>query len=255
MKNDLLHQRECFNRRAENYYRTRNGDKQLLLRDLMYGELLKDVKIEKEKILVLEPMCGYGEGKRILETHFGNRICYEGFDYSDEIVKYAKEYLGDINVYVQDVTTFSSNKKYDVIIIMGGVHHVASHGQQVVRNMSELLDRDGIFINVEPTYNNILFKYLLGFIYKKNKNFDEKTERRFSLGELNEMYLSNGFKIRKQIYPGLAAYLLWNNPNIFPFLNKGDVKLVERVFKFDRLFMSNFIGRLFSVATFTILSK
>lgn len=120
MKNDLLHQRECFNRRAENYYRTRNGDKQLLLRDLMYGELLKDVKIEKEKILVLEPMCGYGEGKRILETHFGNRICYEGFDYSDEIVKYAKEYLGDINVYVQDVTTFSSNKKYDVIIIMGG---------------------------------------------------------------------------------------------------------------------------------------
>ena len=78
--------------------------------------------------------------------------------------------------------------------------------------MSGLLNKDGIFINVEPTYNNKIFKYLLAYIYKKNKNFDEKTERRFSLNELNDIYLSNGLKIKRQMYPGLLAYLLWNNP-------------------------------------------
>lgn len=92
MKDDLTQQKESFNDRAENYYMSRNGDKQLLLRNLLYKELLKDINICKKKIMVLEPMCGYGEGKRILENLFGSAISYEGFDYSDEIVKYAAKY-------------------------------------------------------------------------------------------------------------------------------------------------------------------
>ena len=256
MKNDLIRQKESFNSRAENYYMSRNGEKQLLLRNLLYKELLNDIKIPKKKIMVLEPMCGYGEGKRILEKFFGNGISYEGFDYSDEIVKYAAKYHpGGGNLYVQDVTTFESDQKYDIIIILGGLHHVPAYSSEVVRNMSGLLNKNGIFINVEPTYNNAVFKNLLAYIYKKNKNFDEKTERRFSLNELNEIYLSNGLKIKKQIYPGLLAYLLWNNPNAFPFLNKGSAGLVKKVFHLDRLFMHNRIGRWLSVATFSVLER
>ncbi len=256
MKDDLTQQKESFNDRAENYYMSRNGDKQLLLRNLLYKELLKDINICKKKIMVLEPMCGYGEGKRILENLFGSAISYEGFDYSDEIVKYAAKYhRGGVNIYVQDVTTFSTDKKYDIIIILGGLHHVPAYSAEVVRNMSGLLNKDGIFINVEPTYNNKIFKYLLAYIYKKNKNFDEKTERRFSLNELNDIYLSNGLKIKRQMYPGLLAYLLWNNPNAFPLLNKGSTRLVKIVFHLDKLFMHNRIGKWLSVATFSVLKK
>lgn len=162
---------------------------------------------------------------------------------------------GGVNIYVQDVTTFSTDKKYDIIIILGGLHHVPAYSAEVVRNMSGLLNKDGIFINVEPTYNNKIFKYLLAYIYKKNKNFDEKTERRFSLNELNDIYLSNGLKIKRQMYPGLLAYLLWNNPNAFPLLNKGSTRLVKIVFHLDKLFMHNRIGKWLSVATFSVLKK
>lgn len=120
MKGDLLQQKEAFNNRAKQYYITRNGEKQILLRDLLFRELFRNISINKKKIMVLEPMCGYGEGKRIIEKYFDNEICYEGFDYSEEIVKYAEAYVENANIYVQDVTTFSTDKKYDVIIIMGG---------------------------------------------------------------------------------------------------------------------------------------
>lgn len=43
MQNDLTRQKESFNSRAKNYYISRNGDKQLLLRDLLYKEFLKDI--------------------------------------------------------------------------------------------------------------------------------------------------------------------------------------------------------------------
>ena len=50
MKDDLTQQKESFNDRAENYYMSRNGDKQLLLRNLLYKELLKDINICKKKL-------------------------------------------------------------------------------------------------------------------------------------------------------------------------------------------------------------
>lgn len=92
MKNDLIRQKESFNSRAENYYMSRNGEKQLLLRNLLYKELLNDIKIPKRKLWYWNLCVDMGRGKRILEKFFGNGISYEGFDYSDEIVKYAAKY-------------------------------------------------------------------------------------------------------------------------------------------------------------------
>ncbi|NBI57905.1 methyltransferase domain-containing protein [Lachnospiraceae bacterium] len=250
---DLINQKESFNKRAEKYYKLRNGKRQILLRNLLFQDLFREIKIKKKKIMVLEPMCGYGEGKRIIEKYFDNEICYEGFDYSDEIVKFAINYTEGGQIYIQDVTSFTSSKKYDIIMIIGGLHHVPDYSMKVMSNLSGLLNQDGIFINVEPTYNNVLYKYL--FSYIKNINFDEKTERRFSLKELNHIYSSCGLRIKTQMNAGLLAYLLWYNPNAFPFLNKGNSTLIKKVYRFDRLFMYNCIGRLLSMATFSVLEK
>lgn len=121
--------------------------------------------------------------------------------------------------------------------------------------MAEMLVDGGYFVNIEPTYNNIIFKYLSSCIYKNNVNFNEKTERRFGLEELNHIYISCNLKIKRQIYPGLMAYLLWNNPNVFPLLNRGNKALVKAAFHVDRLFMHNFIGKRLSVATYSVLEK
>lgn len=117
MKNDLIRQKESFNSRAENYYMSRNGEKQLLLRNLLYKELLNDIKIPKKKIMVLEPMCGYGEGKRILEKFFGNGISYEGFDYSDEIVKYAAKYHPGGVIYMFKMLLLLSRIKNTILLL------------------------------------------------------------------------------------------------------------------------------------------
>lgn len=255
MQDDLLRQREHFNSIAQEYFESRRGGKQVVLHDLLYRALFKNIKIEKEKLLVLEPMCGFGEGKSIIENFFENEIIYEGFDYSEEIVKCAKQLDNEMNVYVQDVTTFHSDKRYDIIVLIGGLHHVPDYAQEVLKNMAPLLCEGGLFINVEPTYNNFIVGRVCKSIYKKNSLFDEKTERRFSLKELNGMYQKAGLNIKRQIYPGLLAYLLWYNPDAFPKLNKGSIAWVRRIFKLDSMFMNNFIGKFLSVATFSVLQS
>lgn len=255
----LERQRDHFNNIAQEYFRTRRGEKQKRLHDLLYKELfrggVKDYIQGKKKITVLEPMCGFGEGKYILENLFNVEVEYEGFDYSEEIIKCAKQLNPKINVYVQNVISFKSDKKYDIIILIGGLHHIPDYANQIIKKCVFLLKSGGIFINIEPTYNNYIYKKICEYIYIKNPVFDEKTERRFSLKELNTMYIKNNMKIVRQIYPGLLAYLLWYNPDVFPALNKGNVGIVEKVFHLDKAFMYNFIGKKMSVATFTILKK
>lgn len=253
--NKLDKQREHFNKIAEEYFQTRRGKKQKLLHYLLYKELFREIRIKEGRIKVLEPMCGYGAGKEILQWFFKNEIDYEGFDYSEEMVKYAKALNPEINVYVQDVTTFKSDKKYDVIILIGGLHHVPEYGGRVLDKCCSLLVENGILINVEPTYNNLFFRKICEFIYKINPIFDEKTERRFSLNGLNELYRRSKLEIVRQIYPGLFAYLFWSNPDAFPILNWGNLSTVKRIFKIDRHFMYTELGKKCSVATFTVLKK
>lgn len=251
----LEKQREHFNTIAEEYFLARRGERQKFLHYMLYKELFRGIAIREGRIKVLEPMCGFGEGKEILQKFFKNEMEYEGFDYSEEIVRYAKELNPEINIYVQDVTTFKSDNKYDIIILIGGLHHVPDYSGGVLDNCYSLLEENGLLINIEPTYNNFVYKKICEFIYKKNPVFDEETERRFSLKEINELYRSSKLEVVRQIYPGLLAYLLWYNPDAFPILNKGKLSTVKRVFNIDRHLMYTKFGKKCSVATFTILKK
>ena len=250
-------QREHFDSIAERYYKERTGEKQQKLHELLYEYFFENLKKEKKfekKIWVLEPMCGFAEGKKIISKYLTDNIEYTGFDYSEKIVECAKENEPGIDVFQQDVTTFYTNKRYDVIIIIGGLHHVPNNVSEVLKNMYSMLNDGGFFINIEPTYNNFLYNKISKFVYKHNDVFDDETERRFSLKELNDYYVGAGFKIYEQIYPGLLAYVLWYNPDVFPGLNKGK-GMVEKVFNFDKKFFRNGIGRKLSFATFTICKK
>ena len=85
--------------------------------------------------------------------------------------------------------------------------------------------------------------------------FDEVTERRFSLKELNELYYNGGVKVVKQLHAGLLGYILWYNPDAFPLLDFGNSGIVKAVYGLDRLFMTKGIGRKLSIATFSVLQK
>ncbi|MFC5046826.1 methyltransferase domain-containing protein [Aquimarina hainanensis] len=253
---DLIEQqREHFENISEKYYNARRATNHLCLKKLMWHFFFKNKKhLKNQQLSVLEPMCGYSEGKSILEENIGNLGSYEGFDYSSVLIKKVKEKNPALHVYVQDISTFKSDKKFDIIIIIGGLHHVPSMCEQVVENLKNNLKEGGSFILLEPTHNNIIFRKIRERIYKKNELFDQETEKAFILKDLNQMFLKNGYTLKDQIYPGLLSYILFYNPDAFPFLNIGGKGLVKLLFRIDSLFFRNYIGRKLSFATLSLYS-
>ena len=249
-------QRLHFDNISEKYYHARQSANHLLFKDLMWTYFFKNKEyLKKDGMEVLEPMCGYAEGKTILEKHLGINIRYKGFDYSDEIIKFVTGQDKDINVIKLDITRYSPVKTYDLIILIGGLHHIPDYAADSLLKVSKSLRDKGYMINFEPTHNNFLIKKIRDIIYKRNPLFDRETERSFSLKEINDMYKRCNLKIVDQIYPGLLSYVLYYNPDAFSRLNKGRSGIVKFLFSIDKCFFRNFFGRHFSFATLTLLQK
>lgn len=257
---DVTRQRDHFSSVAQKYIDARRNDNYLLLNSLIWGYLfalpsVRQILAQKSSISAFEPMCGCGEGYEILKKYGRVAFVYAGSDISEPMIHEASLRHPGEQFSVGDATRDFGSDKYDLIIIIGGLHHVFKYLPAVLENIHRALRHDGVFINLEPTEGNGLFTYIRNVIYKKNDLFDAETERGFGLGELNAIYRSSGFDIVEQIYPGLSAYVLYFNPDAFPRLNKGPKWLVSSLFNLDRLFFRNAIGGFFSFATLSVLRK
>ena len=250
---DIERQRVHFENISETYFKSRQTENHLHLKKLMWSYFFKSKEyLRKDNLSVLEPMCGYSEGKKIIKKNVGAITTYEGFDYSTVLIEKVNKTNPELNVYVQDITTFNSDKTYDIIIIIGGLHHVPSFCEDAVKMLRKNLNPKGHFIVFEPTHNNFLFRKIRERIYKKNELFDQQTEKAFVLKDLNNLFFKNGYSLKDQIYPGLLSYILFYNPDAFPWLNFGGKKLVNFFFQLDTLFFRNYIGKKLSFATLSI---
>lgn len=250
-------QRAHFDRISDRYEQGRRESNHILLKTLIWRDALKSVThLFESGVSVLEPMCGAGEGVDILRDHLNNNFSYEGFDYSEKMVAHASRMHPGANIWHADATTFAPRESaYDIIILIGGLHHIPDSASECVRRLANGLRSGGVMINFEPTSGNPLFSALRDYIYRKNDIFDEETERAFSVRELLSMFENAGLKRWNILYPGLAAYTLYYNPYAFPLLNIGGDKCVKAVYGADRLFMRSFLGRLFSFATLSVWRK
>jgi len=253
--NKIEKQREHFDGIADRYYKARQGKNHLHFKHLLWKYFFRGIDWKKKRTLVLEPMCGYSEGLKILRKNLNTEIIYEGFDYSQPLIDEVKKNNPKIKIYKQDVTKFKTNNKYDIIIIIGGLHHVYSHTNIILNNLRNCLSKEGYMIIFEPTQNNFLLRFIRDKIYRKNEIFDSDTEKAFDLCALNESFRKNKLKIEKQIYPGLLGYILYYNPDAFPLLNIGGRLFVEIIFNVDKYFYRNFIGKCWSFATMTLLKR
>ena len=192
----------------------------------------------------------------LISSLYTDKIEYHGFDYSDEIVAHMAKTRPQLGVVQCDVTKYQAEENsQDLIIIIGGLHHVPNQAADVVQNMAKTLKPGGIFLNFEPTAGNPVSKAIRDVIYKKNDIFDEETERAFGVGELRDMFQNAGLNSYATFYPGLLAYVMYYNPYAFPWLNKGGKRLVDMAFGVDKLFYKNVLGRTFSFATLGIWQK
>lgn len=258
-KNDGLieRQREHFNSIADRYHQGRQASNHLYLKDLMWRDVFSHFQNLKDSHLdVLEPMCGFCDGYELIRRHLSSDIRYQGYDYSDAVVESVKRDNPDLDVWQADATKFKpAVNSYDLIILIGGLHHTPLDAQAIVKNLAPSLRTGGLFISYEPTHGNPLFQMVRDGIYKKNSLFDEQTERAFPVSALEKLFTDAGLRSELICYPGLLSYVMYYNPDAFPALNVGGKSLVSSLYAFDKLFYRNAVGRALSFATLSVWSK
>lgn len=255
---DLIEQqRQHFNDISEKYFQSRRHPSHLLLKKLIWETFLaRNADTLSGVQSLLEPMCGMAEGRDILKDKLAPGFSYYGFDYSENMVEIAKQLKPGLDIGWSDVTTFRETASpFDMMVLIGGLHHVYSRTPEVVHNLRESLRPGGYFLNFEPTHNNWLTRKVRQRIYKSNPLFDDDTEQGFEYEDLDRHFKSAGFTKVDEVYPGLLAYVLYYNPDAFPALNVGGTFLVRALFALDRLMWSNWLGRKLSFATMTLWRK
>jgi SAM-dependent methyltransferase len=250
----LEQQREHFNSIAEKYFAARTHPNHLLLKHLIWKNFFqRHTTLQKGLTSVIEPMCGMAEGYEILKQNTNSEFSYLGFDYSETMVEIARRDKPHLRVEWGDVTSFTSPiPPVDLIILIGGLHHVFSRTKDVIENLSKALKPGGYFLNFEPTHNNWLARRTRQNIYKTNDLFDNDTEQGFERTDLMAHFKTAGYELVDEVSPGLAAYVMYYNPDAFPALNIGGPALVKMLFAIDRLFWANWVGKKMSFATISL---
>jgi len=256
MTNKTERQRAHFNTIANKYFIARRHKNHLLLKSLMWSDFLGDQRLlKRDGLQVLEAMCGYADGKNILEDTLNIRIEYSGFDYSDEVVKRLKNEDPGLNIFHADAGTVDLKKSYDLVVLLGGLHHVPYMATDVVKRMVGAIKKGGFFLSLEPTSGNWLFRKIRERIYVRNSLFDKETEKAFDVNNLINMFECAGLEKVDVAHPGLLSYILYYNPDAFPALNIGGERCVRAAFWFDKMFFRNRIGKALSFATLSLWRK
>lgn len=261
LSNRVKIQREHFNEIGEKYIKGRSLKNPLVYREVFWRLVFEKLDLfvgKKRKILGLDAMCGNaGESIRLVQRYKNIEIM--AFDYSDLMVSSAEEntkmFSQLIKVYRQDILKFHDRNKYDLVIVIGGLHHIPDYIGIVVQNIYNSLKKGGVFLSFEATHNNFLFGKIRDYIYHHNNLFEASSERDFSLKDLNKVFIESRFDIQFQCYPGLLGYTLYYNPDALPRLNRGSKVLVRSLAKLDWWLGMTVIGKYFSFSTCTIAVK
>jgi SAM-dependent methyltransferase len=253
----LERQREHFNSIADRYHEGRQTPNHLYLKHRMWTDVFSDLSDFKDRrIEVLEPMCGFCDGFDIVSKYLSSNISYKGFDYSDSAVETSRRERPGLEIWQADATKYRPpENSCDLIILIGGLHHTPLDAPDIVANLAPALRSGGIFVNFEPTHGNPVFEKVRDGIYRRNSLFDQQTERAFPVTKLVGMFEHAGLRLRKILYPGLLSYVLYYNPDAFPFLNVGGRGLVAATYAFDKLIYRSKIGRALSFATLSVWTK
>lgn len=256
MTDPVARQRQHFDAIADQYAGARSSANHLAFKELLWNAFLADKRqMFGARLAVLEPMCGGADGYELLRRHLGIEIEYEGFDVSDAMIASARVHHPEVQLSQADVTQFEPGGAYDLVLILGGLHHVPHAAAQVVTTLGRALRPGGYFLSWEPTHGNRLFKAVREAVYRRNAIFEPTTERAFATRELFSIFERAGFRLVDALHPGLLGYVLYYNPDAFPRLNLGTPRLVRGLWRLERPFMRSWLARKLSFATLSLWQR
>lgn len=90
-----------FNSTADRYFLARKNANHLLFKKLLWSFFFSNKDfIFRPNLNILEPMCGYTEGKNALDKCLGIQFNYTGFDFSKNVIKKLKSINPNTHVFL-----------------------------------------------------------------------------------------------------------------------------------------------------------
>ena len=182
---------------------------------ILINEILSIIqKGAKQNGKVLDLMCGPG----YLLGKIGEQrkdLILEGLDINEEFICFAKNKFPEFSFQVTDVLSWCSDKKYDVILCTGGIHHLPYEKQaSFLEKIPSLLNPDGFIIFADPYIDD----------------FSKETERKQAAAKLGCEYMVATIKNSASDEVIKATIdILYNDVMGFEF--KTSIKKLEPVFR------------------------
>jgi len=142
---------------------------------------------------ILEVGCGAGFAADYLQGAYQS---FTGLDYSENLIAYANEYNASDNCrfICTNVRDFDSDETFQVILIIGVLHHIPQP-KQVLEALKLKLDPNGVIVVNEPQRGNPLIN-LFRRIRKRIDSSYSIDQVEFTEQELVSMFESCGFMVR-----------------------------------------------------------
>jgi SAM-dependent methyltransferase len=142
---------------------------------------------------ILEVGCGAGFAATYLAGGFGKFL---GLDYSQTLIDYANQYnaLENTKFLCQDVKDLAEEQTFDVIFMIGVVHHIPE-AQQVLEGLKSRLAPGGVIVANEPQRGNPV----IGLMRKIRKRTDEQysdDQVDYSDSEIKALFERCGYTVR-----------------------------------------------------------
>jgi len=142
---------------------------------------------------ILEVGCGAGFTADYLK---GKYLNYTGVDYSENLINYAENYnsAGGVRFECVNINEFDSEETYDVILMIGVLHHIPDPGN-TIESLTRFLSPEGMIVVNEPQRGNP-FIGLLRKIRKRIDNNYSADQVEFTEDEIRSIFEKNGYGVK-----------------------------------------------------------
>jgi len=176
--------RELFNSIAGQYCRKDLLPAQRVARQCRLGQTLRGI-VSGSDIAVLEVGCGAGFAVEYLR---GSYLQYVGVDHSDALIELARKYHSGEGIRFEnaDIMTFETDGRFDVILMIGVLHHFEEICGAMKR-MVKLLKPGGWLVANEPQPGNPIIR-IARWIRKQVDSGYSAEQRELSADELRRLF-------------------------------------------------------------------
>ena len=193
--------RELFDRIAHDYCRKDQLPAHRRARELRLLQTLRHAELDPSGDL-LEIGCGAGFAAGYLRDRYRS---YRGIDHSSELVDLANSINGGpgITFETADAETFSIDRRFDLIFMIGVLHHL-SDPAATLRHLTGLLKPDGRIVVNEPQNGNPLIQLARGVRKKTDTHYSED-QTVYSGKDLRAIFSDAGCEVVKLVPQGLLS--------------------------------------------------